>query len=345
MMKTTIKDVAKAANVSVATASMAINGKKGVNEQTKRNVLKVAEELCYVPNHSARSLVTNDSNCIGLMVPEIVNPFYSAIVDIMTKLTEERGYIMLLGISNSKRKQEKAYVETFASRNALGVIIVPMLREYPNTDYLGILQTSNIPMVFCTESYPAWTDGTKAGIPCVMTDFEKGEFEMTRYLVSRGLRKICFVGSGWNVQFAKLRLNGFRRAFEEAGIAVDERNLFFLEEPRFQNAYDITDRVMERKPEAIVCINDIMTIGIMKRLNELGVKIPAELSVAGFDNMMFAELAQKPITTVGQPLQKICSMTMEILDGQIRKGVEKSAPKDPRVYRIEPELVIRDTTK
>ena len=106
-MKVTIKDVAREAEVSVATASMAINNKRGVNAETRNKVLKIAQKLAYVPNYSARSLVTKDSRSIGLLVPEIINPYYSSIVDIMAKLAEQKGYTLLLGISNSKSRTEK----------------------------------------------------------------------------------------------------------------------------------------------------------------------------------------------------------------------------------------------
>ena len=341
-MKTTIRDVARAANVSVATASMALNNKKGVSEETKRKVRLAADELRYVPNHSARSLVTNDSQCLGLMVPEVVNPFYSAIVDKMTTLAEEMGYTLLLGISNNKSKQEKAFVETFASRRALGVIIVPMLEDNPDTDHLEILKMARIPTIFCTDYYDEWTNGVKADYPCVMCDFEQGEYEMVRYLIGQGHRKICFVSVGMEAHFAKLRLEGYRKAHREAGLEVDEKNLFFINLPQFQRAYNITDNVLERKPDAIACINDVMTMGIMKRLYEKGLHVPEDIALAGFDDIMFAELAQKPISTVRQPLQGICERTMEILDSKIKNP--KKSGKKGEIILEKPELVIRSTT-
>ncbi len=343
-MKSTIKDIAKAANVSVGTVSMALNNRQGVNKHTRKQILEVAEQLCYVPNYSARSLVTNDSKFIGLMIPEIVNPFYSAIVDSMTTLAEERGYTMLLGISNNKTQQEKNYVETFASRNALGVIIVPMLRNYTNTDYLNILKIAKIPMVFCTESYPDWSYGKKDNIPCVMTDFKQGEYEMVRYLLSRGHKKICFVNVDLDVQFTKLRLEGYYQAFEEAGIPVDPENLFFLQGVRFKNAYAAADEILARKPDAIACINDLMTIGIMKRMYERQIRIPEDIALGGFDDIMFAELAQKPVTTVRQSLQQICKKTMEILEHQIQNGIPKAPTQSPKPCLIQPKLIIRETT-
>ncbi len=337
-MKVTIRDVAREAKVSIATASMAINNKKGVNAGTKDSVLKAAKKLSYVPNYSARSLVTRDSKSIGLLVPEIVNPYYSAIVDIMTKLAEQKGYTLLLGISNSKSQNEKEYVETFIARRVLGVIVVPMLCEYPDVEHLNLLRSEKIPMVFCTETYEDCKE------PCVMCDFEKGEYAMTRYLLEKGHRKICFVSVRLDVNFTNFRLAGYIKALNEAGIPVRDEDLFFTEQPRFQGAYEITDQVLKRKPEAIVCINDMMTLGIMKRLDECHMRVPEDISVAGFDDMMFAELAQKPITTIRQPLWEICGETMNLLDEQIKDGVPKEWPAKQEIIYKDPQLVIRNTT-
>jgi DNA-binding LacI/PurR family transcriptional regulator len=341
-MKSTIRDVARAASVAVSTASMALNNKPGVSEKTKKKVRMVARELCYVPNHSARSLVTNDSKCLGLMVPEIVNPFYSAIVDKMATLAEGMGYTLLLGISNNKSNQEKAFVKTFASHRVLGVIIVPMLCEKPNTEHLDILKTARIPTIFCTDYYDEWTNGVKGNYSCVMCDLEQGEYEMIRHLIKLGHKEICFVSVDMDVHFTQLRQRGYQRAYEQEGLAADENRVFFADQARFQGGYDIADVLLKQNPDAIACINDIMTIGILKRLNERGVRIPEDIAVAGFDDMMFAELAQKPISTVRQPLQRICERTLEMLDKKIKK--QKGAEESGKIILEKPELIIRSTT-
>jgi LacI family transcriptional regulator len=152
-MKVTIKDVAKAAQVSVATASMAINNRPGIKKETRDKVVSVAKELHYYPDYSARSLVTRDSNSLGLIIPEIQNPFYSAIVDYMTQLAEERGYQMLLAISNNSSQQEKAYIEMFLSKSVKGIINLPMIANNPEIGHIDMIRNSGVPLVFCTENY------------------------------------------------------------------------------------------------------------------------------------------------------------------------------------------------
>jgi len=336
-MKITIKEIAKAANVSVTTVSMALNDKKGVNRETQKKVKTIAGQLGYIPNHSARSLVTSNSNCIGLIIPEIINPYYSAIVDIMSSLAEKRGLTMLLGISKNKSRLEMEYIKTFLFHRALGVVIVPMLSERPDTAHLDMLRMAGIPFVFCTETYENEAE------PGVMCDFEQGEYELIRFLLDKGIRNICFVTVNYNALFAKLRMKGLLRAFQEKGLEVSRDHFFFLKEPTFQGAYAVTDEIVSREPEAIVTINDIMAIGVMKRLSERGIRIPQDVWVAGFDDVTFAELAQTPITTVRQPLWEICGKCMEILDHKIQ-GPKSPGIQNDKNHFIKAELVVRGTT-
>ena len=337
-MKLTIKDVARAANVSVATASMALNKRDGVSEKTRAKVLSVAQEMNYVPDHSARSLVMQSSNVIGLMIPEIQNPFYSAIVDILTRLAEDKGYTLLLGISNSSSRQEAEYVRMFLSRRVCGVIVVPMLANHPDTSHLSMLRSADVPVVFCTENYADCDE------PVVMCDFASGQYAITKYLLDKGLREFCFVSTDMDVQFAHLRYEGYCRALREAGLEVDKNRVMLLSAPRYQQAYEATDRIVDNLPQAVVCINDIMTMAIMKRMTERGLRIPRDVSVAGFDDVMFSQLVSPPLTTVRQPLQAICEKTMEILEEKLRAGADQASVQRGETYLIQPELVIRETT-
>jgi len=336
-MKVTIKDVARAANVSVGTASMALNDKKGVNSKTRERVRRIANELSYVPNYSARSLVTQKSDCIGLIVPEIINPYYSSIVEIMTKLTEKMGLMLLLGISYNKSRLEEEYIKMFRHRNVLGVVIVPMLSENPDTSHLRLLRSAKIPFVFCTERYANCDE------PGAMCDFDQGEYEMIRYLLQKGVRDICFLTLDFKTSFTTMRMKGLERAFEEKGVEVDRNNIFYLDSPAFSGAYEITDQILRRKPKAIVTINDIMAIGILKRLVELRIRVPEDVWVAGFDDVLFAELAAKPLTTVKQPLWDICGKCMELLTYKIDHPHEEY-PVKGEMTCFPAELIIRDST-
>ena len=337
-MKTTIKDVARVAGVSVATASMALNNREGVCKATREKVLKTAQALSYIPNYSARSLVMQDSHCIGLMIPEIQNPFYSEIVDIMTQIAEERGYTLLLGITNNVSRQEAEYVRMFLSRRVLGVIVVPMLADRPDVKHLDLLRAAGIPIVFCTETY----DGCDE--PLVMCDFARGEYDATKYLIDKGLRDFWYVSTDMDANFTRLRYAGFVRALNEAGIPVNKDRELLVRAPRYKAAYEVTEQIIRDLPEAVICINDIMTMAILKRLNEAGLRIPRDISLVGFDDIMFSELVSPPLTTVRQPVKKICEKTMELLDLRIREAGDPQSAEHGSVYLIPPELIVRETT-
>lgn len=337
-MKLTIKDVARAAGVSVATASMALNDRDGVRETTKAKVRRVAREMNYVPDYSARSLVMQDSNCIGLMIPEIQNPFYSAIVDHITRIIEERGFTLILGITNSNSRQEEEYVRMFLSRRVQGVIVVPMLADHPETGHLDLLRAADVPIVFCTERYDDCNE------PLVMCDFASGQYDATKYLIDKGLKDFWFVSTSMDTQFAHLRYEGFAWAMKEANIDINPDRVMLLETPRYDKAYAATDRIIDDLPEAVICINDIMAMAIMKRMAERGLNIPNDISVVGFDDIMFSELVSPPLTTVRQPVQEICEKTVEILEAKLNAEKNQSEVEKGNVYLIPPELVVRKTT-
>lgn len=336
-MGITIKDVARKAGVSVATASMALNNRAGVNALTRKKVLLCAKELNYVPNHSARVLVMQDSRCIGLLLPEIQNPFYSEIVDVLTQIVEQKGYTLLLGITNNSSRQEEEYVKMFISWRVCAVVVVPILQNRPRTDHLQLLRDANIPMVFCTERYADCHE------PVVMCDYEQGQFMATRYLVDKGMKSFWFVSTDMDFMFARLRYEGYARALREAGIELDHSRELMLAQPRYLDAYAATDSIIERLPDAIICINDIMTMGIIKRLNEKGVAIPDDVSVMGFDDVMFSKLTSPSLTTVRQPIKEICEKTVELLESMLAEAVTLEEELN-RIHLIQPELVLRATT-
>ncbi len=337
-MRITIKDVAREAGVSIATASMALNNRAGVNAETRRRVLRIAREMHYVANHSAQALVMQESGCIGLMIPEIQNPFYSAIVDILSHLAEVRGYTLLLGIANNSAEQEERYLRFFLSRRVQGVIMVPILNPRRSGRNVEMLRQANVPIVFCTERYAGSAE------PVVMCDFAQGQYEITKYLIGRGLRDFWFVSVDIDAQFATLRYEGYVRALQEAGIPQRRERELLLEMPWYGQAYEGAARILEDRPEAVICINDIMTMAIVKRILESGLSIPGDISVAGFDDIMFSALVSPPLTTVHQPIQEICEKTMQLLADAIEAGDGRAHGEGDGVHLIAPHLVVRETT-
>lgn len=332
-MGVTIKDVAKLANVSLGTASMAINNKPGISEATKLNVLEAVKKLKYRPNHYARSLITNKSSTIGLIVTDITNPFFGLIVSSIQKVAEENGYHILLGISNDKNKKEKKIVDYFVSRNVEGVIIVPTLDKENDLSHIYNLRHMDIPFVFVTTAYK----GIEAD--CVMTDLGKGTYELTKYLLKNGHRKIFFI-SGYNELItSSVRIDGYKQAFKEFNIFYD--NEWILEcYPDFEAGYSITSQILDNGiPDAIISINDVLAMGVMKNLKDNNIKVPEQVSVAGYDDLLYTSILETPLTTVKQPICDLCSFAVDILINRIN---DNTTPVK-KVY-LEPQLIIRKST-
>ncbi len=334
-MKPTIKDVANACGMSVGTVSLALNDRKGVNRETQKQILRIARKMHYTPNTSARSLVKKKSDCIGLIIPEIKNPFYSVMVDTFMRITEDHGLRLLLGISNSSSERERDCVYSFISQQAQGVIIVPMIADQPDISHLDLLRAVDIPIVFCTDIYEECDE------PCVMCDFECGEYEITKYLIERGARSFWYVSTNIRANFSLMRLKGYQHALDEANIPITDRHELIVAEPNYKRAYESADQIIDNLSEAVVCINDIMTMAIMKRMNERGIAIPQDVRIVGFDDVLYANLASPPLTTVRQPIQEICEKTMEIMLRKMNAERDQNEIERGKKHLIPPTLVHR----
>ena len=180
----TIKDVAKLAHVSTATASLVINGKPGVRPETKARILAAVKQLNYTPNASARNLIRQRSDMLGLVVTELSNPFFGMLASEISKFAAQKGYHLSIGISNNKISQEAACVARFTQERAEGVIVTPSYMTDYDLQHLYQLKSAGIPLVFTSTRYM----GIKAD--CVMCDIKKGEYLLTKHLLLTGHRRI-----------------------------------------------------------------------------------------------------------------------------------------------------------
>jgi LacI family transcriptional regulator len=332
-MRVVLKDVARLSDVSVSTASMALNNKLGISEETRRKVLEIAQRCNYRPNETAKSLVIRKSNLIGLIVTDIRNPFFSVLVDRFNMEAECLGYNLLLGITSDRIANEKKYVEMFVSKNVEGVIVVPTIETAPNVSHLRSLKRLGIPFVFCTTAYPGISE------TCVMTDLMIGEYMLVRHLLDRGLRRIHIIAGSRKVLISKLRLEGYRRAFAEADVDYDERWIVETT-PDFEHGYEAARNIINDRPDAIVTINDFLAMGVLRALKERGVRVPEDVSVAGYDDLLFSSITETPLTTVRQPIDDICRRSLDLLRAKIAGRNGK-----PELVFLEPMLTIRESTR
>ncbi len=333
-MKATIKDVARVANVSVATASMAVNNSPKVKASTRERILEAAKRLNYTPNTNARNLINQRSQTIGLVVTDITNPFFGELVNEINYEVLSRGYSLLLGVSNDNIQNEAAGIKKFKENRVEGVIVVPSVQEKYDLEHLYDLKSNGIPFVFSTTSY----SGINAD--CVMCDLKKGSYLLTRHLLKKGHKKIYLFSGSKKMLFSSHRIEGYQAAFEEMGV---DRSEDWIKEifPSYDSAYAMTETLLKSvRPDAIITVNDVMAMGVLKCLKDNGMKVPGDISVAGYDDLLYASLLETPLTTVRQPVKEIARKSVEVLLDKIENGTETY-----ETYYIDPVLKIRETTK
>jgi LacI family transcriptional regulator len=330
----TIKHVAQLAQVSIGTASMALNGKSAVNPQTIQRVLAAAKSLGYHPNKYAKLLNSKHTNVIGLIITDIANPFFGVIIDTVQEELALKKYDVMLGITKGSITKEAHCISKFIEMQVDGVILVPSHKQTPNASHFHSLWEREIPLCFITTYY------VDIPAPCVMTDLSQGSFQLTKYLLETGHKKIVYIVANRTIPVSNLRVEGYLNAYREAG-AQFSPEWIVIAESTFEGGYNSTNEILKGAPhpDAILTMNDIMAMGVLKHLKEQQVRVPEDISVAGYDDLIYTSLLETPLTTVQQPIQQMCKKAVEII---LRK-IEKLDNINEKVL-LRPELIIRNST-
>ena len=293
--KAKIEDVARNAGVSVATVSRVMNGLPNVREATKKKVLEAMKELSYAPNASARSLRTQESRAVLVTIPDFTNPFYSHILAGIGDCARELDYSALIVPVESENRIDKLIKEFLDSKKADGAIL---LGSKVNDDWIKKYEGK-----YCIVQCPEFSDGTKS-IPHISIDNYKAMYEMTKYIQSIGHKRIALVINDNQFVSTNMRYKGFTDAVNEAGYIYDvEKYIYRGTDYSFETGIVAARQLlsMKERPTAILCISDIMALGVMRAADEMGLKIPKDLSVTGFDDIDFIGMLHPALTTVKQP--------------------------------------------
>ncbi|MEA4889842.1 MAG: LacI family DNA-binding transcriptional regulator [Clostridiaceae bacterium] len=335
-MSVTLKDIARLAGVSESTVSLALNGKNIVKAKTKEHILAIAEEQGYMPNVLAKSLARRQSGTIGLVVPDIENPFYGRFIRCVDDCLAKRNYTLLVATSKDQFAGEKRVVETFIAERVEGILIAPVHHPVKNIEYLSKLTRNGIPFLYVVAYY------ADLAAPCVMTDLEKGAFEMTDYLIRSGHRSLYYLVGNREAVPTQLRIKGYYQAFAAHHLPVDENKLIQCAKADFTHAYQATRKLLAAATEAdaILTMNDIMALGALRALLEKNIPVPDRISLAGYDNVVFSSVAAIPVTTVEQNLPVMAETAVKSLF-QLIGG--ETLPAKPLL--LPPKLIIRESTK
>jgi len=335
MLVTTIKDIAKVAGVSVTTVSRALNGYSDVNEKTREKIIAVSKQLNYSPNTLARSLVMNRSKTIGLLVSGITEQSEkdNFIVEVLRGLNQffaETDYDLVLFSTNSVKQREKTYSQLCRERRVDGVILQGIKTDDP---YLQEVVDSDIPCVLIDIPIESETVGY------VTTDNVLGAKKAVKHLLELGHRNIAMVNGHEFAFVSQERLDGYKQALQERNIPYRTEwviNGAFEEKQAEHQVYQL----LEMYPDitAIFCASDLMAIGAMKAVKKLGLSIPTQVSIIGYDDIILASYMIPSLTTIAQNIYEMGyeagKMLIEILDNKAESHKKL----------LETKLVVREST-
>jgi LacI family transcriptional regulator len=329
----TMNDVARAANVSIATVSHVINGTRFVSAERVERVHAAMRELGYTPDATARSLRVGRTDTIGLVVPDNTNPFFAALARGIEEAGFEAGYTTILANSNERPDREHRYVSTLVSKRVDGLILAPSRGDHSTLTRL--LQNARIPVVVVDR------DAELPNADIVLYDNEGGSAAAVRYLIELGHERIACVAGPADVSSATDRVRGFRTAIAEAGLALSDRAVVEADF-HFTGGREATARLLDSGVEftALFAANDLMAAGAIRELGTRGIAVPHDVSVIGFDDAPLAEMISPALTTMRQGLQDMAHSAVSLLLSRVTSG-DGGQP----VRKVLPtSLVIRDST-
>jgi LacI family transcriptional regulator len=263
-----------------------------------------------------------------------VNPYYGAAVKYCGKYINESGFNILFAFSNDDQSNENDIVNQFISQRVAGILIAPTNQGNMKTNYIDNLKRSEIPFLYFTSYY------NDVDAPYSMINLESGSYQLIRYLLDLGHKEIFFLSSDKEMVSTKTRINGYIRAFKERGLVVDEDYFVNCKHVTFEQSVLSTESLLKsnRKIDAIVTMNDVMALGSLRVLLDNGIEIPDQISLAGYDDVLFSNISAIPITTVKQDLKRLCNISVDMLVNMINNGVR------PENVMLQPELIVRRST-
>ena len=333
MPKLTLDDIAKLAGVSPATVSRVVNNYPHVRANVRQRVLEIIEETGYQPNSAARSLASNKSNLIGLVIPNSVanfftDPYFSRLTEGITQSCNANDYVLSLFIFDSQEIEQKLFPRVTSQGLVDGIIIQSTGLHDKALTYI---KNGDIPYVVA---------GRPKNAPeasYVDVDNRSGAYKAVMHLVQLGRKRIATVAGPLHTSVGEDRLAGYRAALMDRKIELDEN---LIEEADFTaiSAYYATRRLLAQTPDAIFVASDTMAVGVIRALREENIKIPEQIALVGFDDLPPASNAIPALTTVRQPIRRFGIKLVETLIDILNNG-----PQPPRRIIFDTELIIRES--
>lgn len=335
MKNVTIEDVAEDANVSKSTVSAVLNNRDVVKDTTRERILESIDKLNYRPQGAARrGLKFSRGRSIGFIVKEADNPYYSEILKGIQDMMRERGFLTYMSSSEGQAESEKKIVRQFSHKDLDGLIITPILNSQSDLAHIFELKRTNIPFVLLED-----VQGIQANL--VDIDNVQASCEAASHVIELGHDRILHFGGPEYSKHSQERIEGVRRAFSRSPLVFDDGVVVRVGDS-FEEGYEHTLKRFgedEDPPTAVTCYNDLVALGVMEGLKELGLRVPENVSVVGFDDLKLLNHSPVSLTTIHVPKYEMGRQAAELLLGQFQNGSDP-----PRRIALDAELAIRSST-
>ncbi len=326
----TLKEVAEKAGVSVATVSRVLNAPEKVKPPTRSRVQAVVQALDYRPSRVARRLRVSygHSNLLGLVIPDIQNPFFADITRGVEDVAYAHGYALILSNSDESIEKQRLCLDTLCMESVDGVILPPVREQ--DEDVAGLIERG-IPVVYVDRRMK------KIRFDTVVSSNEQGAYEAVSLLIRRGHQRIGLIGGIPNISTSKERRQGYEHALVEHGLALDPA-LIREGDSRHESGYQIARELLQQPhpPTALFTGNNLMTLGALAAIHSLGLRIPDDVAIVGYDDMSWALALNPPLTVVSQPGYEIGRRAAELM---LQRIAEPN--RSPTLVTLQPRLVVR----
>lgn len=308
----TMKDVAKHAGVSVSTVSYVLNDSGPVGAVRRNRVLDAIRVLEYSPNGTARSLKRQSAATIGMVIPELTNPFFAMVAEGVQRAASARDVLVVLVVPEDAGEADGKHLELLRGQRIDGVVYLSGTGSMPATIY-EVARTG--PVVLVDEQIPG------LNLPAVVCDSRKGAREVAAHVLKQGHTKVAVIGGPTALWTAQQRLAGYREAFAGAGLQPDAVPVF-VGDYRQTSGRELAAQALaaDPRPTALICANDLMASGAMQYCREVGLRVPEDVSIVGFDDLPFSALLTPQLTSVRQPAYdmgfKAASLLLDMLEGK-----------------------------
>ena len=331
MPNVTIKDVAQYAGVSKATVSRVLNKHAYVAEDVRQRVQEAIDTLGYQPNRAARRLRANSSEILGLIIPDIENPLFQSLVRGVEDAAYTNQFNVVLCNTDDNPDKQKVYLQVMQAEQAAGLLVVS---THPKDgDVLARAREAGIPIVLLDRELTNFEADT------VKVDNVRGAYLAVRHLVTLGYERIAIIAGTQYLTPGYERLQGCYDAFSETSVSIDETYVR-IGNFKIESGYAITRELMQvtPRPDAIFVSNNLMTLGALRALHELGIRIPEEVGLVGFDDMPWAGDLNPPLTAVSQPGYELGQQAVQLL-------LKRLSQPDAPYYKVilQPRLIVRQS--